>query len=95
MKIIETDNVIFETQNDWVCFFTGKWNWINFSFIEISVERDYMCGGLEVIFKVLGLGLRLYITMGEPSNRLKKALRSVLKNRGNNSLKITKRKKTD
>lgn len=45
-------------RNDYAQLF-GKWNWHNFTFIELSIEDDFQLGAFEFNFVLLGIGINL------------------------------------
>lgn len=61
-KLIERDPWLLEFRCDWPEWFVGKYNWKNFTLIEISWEHDIILGGAEVTLALLGLRLRVHCT---------------------------------
>lgn len=55
-------------------WFTGNWNWQNFTLIEISYEHDGGCGNYELQLSLAGLCLRLTWFKKEPGPQLKLAM---------------------
>lgn len=60
---IEFNNgILINWWQEYVQFFNIKtFNWSEFHLIDVSFEYDRMCGGLEFMFVILGLALRLRI----------------------------------
>lgn|SRR3990167_8339993 len=54
---------VIEFRNDWKQPF-GKWNWIDLTFIEVSIMRDYSFPGIE--FNLMLLGIGVYIRYNFP-----------------------------
>ena len=52
-------NAFVNTINDWRQFSRKtKWNWYTMHFLHIYLENDKFTGGFEVVFVILGLGMR-------------------------------------
>ena len=52
--------VYFDFRQQWSEWFVGKWNWRNFTFIELSYEDESNMGGIEILVALMGLRVRIY-----------------------------------
>jgi len=71
-------NHFIEFINEWFQGW-GKWNWYDFTLIEISFINDIMVPGYEFIFIILGLGFRLRINRIWSGTKLQKSINEVEK----------------
>lgn len=72
-----TKDIFFSFYNDWRQLF-GEYNWYNFTFLEVSAEKDDVCPGWEFVFVVLGLGIRLRINQDMNSTEQGRLLKERL-----------------
>lgn len=73
-------NAFVSFVNEWSQLF-GKFNWINWTFINIAFEDDVMLGGFEFDFVILGLGFhfRWNHTETETMKEMKKQADDIFK----------------
>jgi len=62
--------------NQWEQFW-GKWNWYDFTLIEISAENDISAPGYEFLIIILGLGFRLRINRSWRGTKLQKSINNI------------------
>jgi hypothetical protein len=56
--MIETKHWLVEGRNEWKQLF-GGYNWYNITIITLYLENDVMTYGYELVFTLLGLGIRI------------------------------------
>ena len=56
--MIETKHWLIEGRNEWLQL-TGKYNWFTWTIFRLEFEKENMTYGYELIFIVLGLGIRI------------------------------------
>jgi hypothetical protein len=60
-KTIELKRLSIDLNNDWKQVI-GKYNWLEFNFLKLYVEKENIHGMAEVEIYVLGFGVRFYWT---------------------------------
>lgn len=60
-KTIEFKTFNIDLINEWNELI-GKYNWKEFHFCKLKVEKEYMHGSFEIEAYILGFGLRIYWT---------------------------------
>lgn len=57
--IFEFGNWMFDFSEEWSEWFSGRWNWVNFTLIKIYYEDEICMGNRELELRLLGLGVRI------------------------------------
>ena len=76
-----TEDSFVHFYQEWWQLSRGDLNWIDFTFINLSVEKDDIMPGYEINFNLLGLGVRIRINKDMNSTpqgqELKKSIKEL------------------
>lgn len=57
--IFEFGNWMLDFSEEWSEWFSGRWNWVNFTLIKIYYEDEICMGQRELELRLLGVGVRI------------------------------------
>lgn len=57
--VFEFGNWMLDFSEEWSEWFSGEWNWRNFTLIQIYYEDECHLGNHEVVLRLLGVGVRI------------------------------------
>lgn len=57
--VFEFGNWMLDFSEEWSEWFSGEWNWRNFTLIQIYYEDECHLGNRELVLRLLGVGVRI------------------------------------